>query len=89
MAWKETCPVDERLRFIGLVKDSDDSFAALCEQFGISRKTGYKWVERYEKLGSVGLAQRRPVAHHPEQNGRHECMHKTLKAEATAPPQAM
>ena len=63
MPWKETCPVDERLRFIGLVKDSDDSFAALCEQFGISRKTGYKWVERYEKLGPVGLAQRRPVAH--------------------------
>jgi transposase InsO family protein len=58
--------VDERLRFIALVNDSDDTFAGLCEQFGISRKTGYKWVERYEKLGPRGLEERRPVAHtHP------------------------
>ena len=62
MPWKETCSVDERLRFIALVNDSDDSFAALCEQFGISRKTGYKWVARYEKLGPRGLEERRPVA---------------------------
>jgi putative transposase len=61
--WKETCFVDERLRFIALVKDSDDSFAALCAAFGISRKTGYKWVDRYEKLGPAGLAEQRPVAH--------------------------
>jgi putative transposase len=60
--WKETCSVDERLRFIALVNDSDDSFAALCAQFGISRKTGYKWVERYETLGPRGLEERRPVA---------------------------
>lgn len=61
MPWKETCSVDERLRFIALVKDSDDSFAALCEQFGISRKTGYKWVARYEELGPRGLEERRSV----------------------------
>jgi transposase InsO family protein len=61
--WKETCFVDERLRFIALVKDSDDTFAALCAAFGISRKTGYKWVNRYEKLGPAGLAEQRPVAH--------------------------
>jgi transposase InsO family protein len=55
--------VNERLRFIALVKDSDDSFTALCEQFGISRKTGYKWVQRFETLGVRGLEERRPVAH--------------------------
>jgi transposase InsO family protein len=55
--------VDERLRFIALVKDSDDSFTTLCAQFGISRKTGYKWVARYETLGPRGLEERRPVAH--------------------------
>ena len=63
MPWKETCFVDQRLHFIALVNESDDSFAALCEQFGISRKTGYKWVERYETLGPGGLEERRPVAH--------------------------
>lgn len=62
MPWKETSSVNERLRFIGLVNDSEDSFAALCEQFGISRKTGYKWAERYERLGPRGLEEARPVA---------------------------
>jgi transposase InsO family protein len=61
--WKETCFVHERLRFIALVDASDESFATLCNQFGISRKTGYKWVERYEELGPRGLEERRPVAH--------------------------
>lgn len=58
--------MDERMRFITMVNDSDDSFAELCRQFGISRKTGYKWVERYEEFGLVGLVDRAPVAsHHP------------------------
>jgi transposase InsO family protein len=54
--------VDERVRFIGLVNDSDETFASLCRRFGISRKTGYKWVSRYEQLGPRGLEERRPVA---------------------------
>lgn len=63
MPWKETSSVDERLRFIALVNESDETFAELCRQFGISRKTGYKWVERYEQVGPRGLEERRPVAH--------------------------
>ena len=31
VAWTETCIVDERLRFVSLVNESDESFAALCE----------------------------------------------------------
>jgi transposase InsO family protein len=56
------CVVDERLRFIALVDESDESFAARCRDFGISRKTGYKWVDRYEELGPGGLDARRPIA---------------------------
>ncbi|WP_438014491.1 integrase core domain-containing protein [Sorangium sp. So ce315] len=63
MPWKETCSVDERLQFIAQVNESDETFAELCRRFGISRKTGYKWVERYEKAGPRGLEERRPVAH--------------------------
>lgn len=63
LPWKETCPVDERLRFISLVNESEETFAALCEQFGISRKTGYKWVARYEASGPRGLEARGPIAH--------------------------
>lgn len=53
---KETCSMDERLRFINLVSDSDDSFAApcVCEQVGSSRKTDYKWVELREVRSARG-----------------------------------
>lgn len=38
--------------------------SALCRQFGISRKTGHKWLERYKKFGLRGLEElsRRPVS---------------------------
>jgi len=59
--WKETCAVDERLRFIAAVNESDESFSELCRQFGISRKTGYKWCKRYEQFGPAGLEDRAPI----------------------------
>jgi transposase-like protein len=53
--------VDERLRFIAAVNESDESFSELCRQFGISRKTGYKWCKRYEQFGPAGLEDRAPI----------------------------
>jgi putative transposase len=59
MPWKETTPLNERLKFIAACLEDDlDNFAALCRQFGISRKTGYKWLERFEQHGAAGLADR-------------------------------
>jgi len=55
MTWKTSSVVDERMRFICALRDSDESFSQLCAQFGISRKTGYKWVERYEAGGPQAL----------------------------------
>ncbi len=72
MPWQEVCPVDERVRFITEVNQTQDSFAALCRRFGISRKTGYKWCDRYEEFGPSGLEERRPIAQ--------SCPHKTTDA---------
>jgi hypothetical protein len=36
----------------------------LCERYGVSRKTGYKWVERYEREGVDGLRERSRAPHH-------------------------
>jgi transposase InsO family protein len=48
--------VDERLKFIAAWKQRDDnSFTELCRVYGVSRKTGYKWISRYEAEGPVGL----------------------------------
>lgn len=62
MPWKETCQMDQRLSFIVAVNESEESIAALCRRFGISRKTGYKWMDRYELEGPSGLEERAPVA---------------------------
>ena len=62
MSWKEICPMDERMKFIAACIEETESHAALCRRYGISRKTGYKWIARYEAQGAAGLAERRPVA---------------------------
>jgi putative transposase len=67
MGWMETCAVDERMRFVMAAADRDEAFAAVCRQFGVSRKTGYKWLERYREEGVEGLLDRsRAPLHHPQ-----------------------
>lgn len=54
MPWKASCHMDERLRFMARLEEGE-RMADLCREFGISRKTGYKFWERYHRLGPVGL----------------------------------
>jgi putative transposase len=65
MPWMETCPMDQRMAFIADWLRDEGTMTALAERFGISRKTGYKWVERYEQDPAHGLAERSraPQAH--------------------------
>ena len=49
--------MDERMRFVVRLKDGE-AMAALCREFGISRKTGYKIFERYQQCGLEGLSDR-------------------------------
>ena len=58
MAWKWVRPMDERVRFVWDVQRGFESVSQLCRQFGISRKTGYKWMARYEAEGIEGLRER-------------------------------
>jgi putative transposase len=58
MGWKGVTIMDQRVRFIAEYLKGYFPFNELCGQFNISRKTGYKWVERYELGGPGGLADR-------------------------------
>lgn len=58
MPWKDVRPMDEKVLFIADYLRKLGSFSQLCERYGISRKTGYKWVERYQEAGADGLAER-------------------------------
>lgn len=57
MPWKESSVMDERMRFVIRLKDGE-SMTSLCREFGISRKTGYKILERFEHCGVEGLSDR-------------------------------
>jgi putative transposase len=58
MPWSQTSPMDQRTQFIADHLRQRYSMAELCEQYGISRKTGYKWIERYVERGPEGLQER-------------------------------
>lgn len=69
MPWAETEPMNEKVKFISAYLDSkEESFQELCDRFNISRKTGYKYVNRYKELGVEGLKECSRASHcHPNQ----------------------
>ena len=64
MPWQECNLMDERLKFVAGLLDGE-KMAVLCRRFGVSRKTGYKILERYNSCGVEGLTDRsrRPYRH--------------------------
>jgi putative transposase len=67
MPWLETGAVDQRLRFVAECLAGEASMTELCEAYGISRRVGYKWLDRYEAEGPAGLEDR---SHAPLRHGR-------------------
>ena len=63
--------MDERLRFVAAVKSGTGSISSLCRVFGISRKTAYKWLNRYTERGPEGLVELSRARHfHPNATSR-------------------
>ncbi|MGB3389200.1 MAG: IS481 family transposase [Pseudaminobacter sp.] len=62
MPWRECSVMEERLRFMARLLEGE-GMSAVCREFGISRKTGYKIVNRYRQEGIEALTDRsrRPV----------------------------
>ena len=58
MAWKDVEPMEERVRFVLAASGQEMSLCALCRRFGVSRKTGYKWLRRYEEGGLAAMEER-------------------------------
>lgn len=53
MPWKKESVVEQRLRFVIDVRKREAPVSALCRRYEISRKTGYKWLARYEDAGTI------------------------------------
>lgn len=65
MSWQETNVMEQRIKFVVRASELKGSFSGLCAEFGISRPTGYRWVNRFEEVKQYALLQeksRRP--HH-------------------------
>lgn len=54
MPWKASTPVSERMVFIERLLGGE-RMSDLCQEYGISRKTGYKFRDRYGRHGALGL----------------------------------
>lgn len=63
MPWNETNPMDQKTQFIADYLRELFSFTELCQRYGVSRKTGYKWVARYVTQGPPGLDDRPRAPH--------------------------
>lgn len=68
MPWTETSRDSARMRFVLECVEGHYSVSELALRYGISRKTGYKWLGRYEKDGAAGLGDR--------SSAPHSCPHK-------------
>ena len=71
MPWRTATVREERARFVFEAKQGFLDFAELCRRYGISRKTGYKWIDRYDAEGLDGLEDR--------SHRTHRCPHRTPK----------
>ena len=68
MPWSQTSPMDQKTQFIADYLRNRLAMTELCELYGVSRMTGYKWVDRYLTLGPRGLEER---SRRPSTSPRH------------------
>ena len=55
MPWSETSPMDQKVQFIADYLRGTFDMSELWARYGVSRKTGYKWVKRYIEHGPQTL----------------------------------
>jgi transposase len=53
MPWTEQDITEQREQFVVSATHRNQPFKVICGLFGISRRTGYKWVNRYQEVGSL------------------------------------
>src|SRR5258708_39068091 len=53
MPWERTGMSEQRVKFVVRAASGKECMATLCQEFGVSRPTGYRWRRRFEQAGSV------------------------------------
>lgn len=60
MSWETKTVMEQREQFIKEVTEGNDTISALCRKYGISRKTGHKWINRAAEGLQLCNQSRRP-----------------------------
>jgi transposase InsO family protein len=85
VTWQYTTVMKERAEFVALAQQSQHDMSQLCARFGVSRKTGYKWLQRFKAEGLEGLKDRsRQPKTSPKQTNK--AMEEQIVAVRTAHP---
>jgi transposase len=81
MPWKTMDVREQRVKFVVTASRQEQPFRQLCQEFGISRPTGYAWLSRYQRQGIEGIQERAAVrqdrrsrANSYRKRGREWCM---------------
>src|SRR5213075_2413073 len=64
MPWMESSTMSLKMEFVMLAQSEEANVRQLCRRFGISAKTGYKWLERFAAGGAAALIDRSRRPHH-------------------------
>lgn len=85
MPWQEVTTMSLRKEFIMLASQADVNMSELCQRFGISRKTAYKWLQRYRAVGEDGLYDRSRRPHSSPQRTPEDIERLVLSLRDTHP----
>ena len=85
MPWRNSSPMDQRTQFIADHLRDSLSITELCALYGVSRKTGYKWIDRYLRHGPAGLEERSRRPRHSPRHTAEEIVTAILDARRRHP----
>src|ERR1700684_1016781 len=85
MPWKDWSTMSQREEFVRLGQATDVNIASLCRRFGISRKSGYKWIGRFAAGGAEGLKDRSRRPRRSESRSSDEMERHVLSARQKHP----
>ena len=72
MPWKEKSVMSQRTEFVKEALEENANIRALCREYEITPRTGYKWIQRYKEQGEPGLYERSRCPKHSPRKSNSE-----------------
>jgi transposase InsO family protein len=83
--WKESSVMSQRIQMMTEYESGEYAISELAEAYGVSRKTVYKWIERFEELGLEGLQDKSRAPHHHPNGTEMDIQRRIIELKARWP----